>query len=54
MTFELWYASQEWWHEPEEELKAVWDEIVSKGFSNDDAARLIGSVVSVIRNEYGD
>jgi polyhydroxyalkanoate synthesis regulator phasin len=54
MNFEQWYASHEWWHEPEEELKEVWDALVAKGFSNDEAAKLIGSVVSAIRNEYGD
>lgn len=54
MNFEQWYASQEWWHEPEAELKGVWDALVTKGFSNDEAARLMDSVVWAIRNEYGD
>jgi predicted dinucleotide-binding enzyme len=54
MTFEQWYSSQEWWHEPEEELKSVWAALVAKGFSNEEAAQLIDVVVYAIRNEYGD
>jgi predicted dinucleotide-binding enzyme len=54
MTFEQWYSSQEWWHEPEEELKSVWAALVAKGFSNEVAAQLIDVVVYAIRNEYGD
>jgi hypothetical protein len=54
MTFEKWYDGYEWFHDPDEVLKEVWDDLVDKGFTEDEAASILSRVSGAIRNEYGD
>ncbi|NTF17457.1 hypothetical protein G6L37_03420 [Agrobacterium rubi] len=54
MTFEEWYNSHEWFHDPDLDMKTSWDALIAKGFSSEEAAELLDRVISAIRNEYGD
>ena len=54
MSFEEWFNDQpEWWHEDTAKgvLESIWNQLETKGL---DAADIIGDVIYVMRNEYGE
>lgn len=54
MTFKKWYDQHEWFHDPDEELKEIWDGLIEKGLSADEVAEVFDSLHGIIRSEYGD
>lgn len=60
VTFDDWYRKQEWRHDPEDDLRVVWDSMRGRLQREDSGNELVtieswfDTIIGVVRNEYGD
>ena len=52
--FKVWFDEQDFWKTDNSEIWPIWDKLHNAGLSLDDVESSINSVVSIMRNEYGD
>lgn len=56
MTFEEWFAEQDWWHKNSrrEDFTRIWTQLKRQGLSDDWTADILDDVIAAMRDEYGD
>lgn len=53
MSFKTWYRSKHFFHDCDDQLEPIWDDLIAKGFNGKEAAAMIETIMKVTKRNLG-